>query len=460
MGQTKAVRCLLLKDRECLVERIPCLVVLLLIAEHDADIVIHLADLKAARCRLLKDREGFVARIQCLVVLALFVEHEANAVVLPGKAEAARCLPEGSRVPCCADAAPHRCCPHCSTPRQSCCRRQQRQGCPVAPSQAPQPCLSRLRSIHATINEEEENAQRVVVEYEEQCRQREALGVPLPSLVGCAVGVPSDALAALRQAVADLAVVNEGVVSCGLCEEDVCESSATVCESCKHVLCRSCAPCIACCVKAERDALPQAPGRSQSPEQPSRAPPQPVVPRLGRRLHLRTHNVPSITHGKGTYLLHRDEPGEGLRCCHAVRIGDAQPTLQLRDFLVVVFCDDIAVQHLLLDVALRNLFLNVFGTGCLVFLNLSLQLRPLRILLIQVVLCPHHSLLSRISSAARRRVRAHVVPRPRGLTRRGGAHCCVLCHTWGCSAWAAGNVSWWMCWPVDGVGPTSATHEP
>ena len=48
------------------------------------------------------------------------------------------------------------------------------------------------------------------------------------------------------------------MVSCGLCEEDVCESSATVCASCKHVLCRSCAPCIACCVKAERDALPEA----------------------------------------------------------------------------------------------------------------------------------------------------------------------------------------------------------
>eukprot|EP00754_Rhynchopus_humris_P033395 Rhum_TRINITY_DN15466_c3_g1::Rhum_TRINITY_DN15466_c3_g1_i1::g.158129::m.158129 len=39
-------------------------------------------------------------------------------------------------------------------------------------------------SMRATGNEEEEEkAQRVVVEYEEQCRQREALGVPLPSLV-------------------------------------------------------------------------------------------------------------------------------------------------------------------------------------------------------------------------------------------------------------------------------------
>ena len=113
-------------------------------------------------------------------------------------------------------------------------------------------------SMRATSNEEEENAQRVVVEYEEQCRQREALGVPLPSLVGCAVGVPSDALAALRQAVADLAVVNDGVVPCWLCEEEVRESSATVCASCKRVLCTSCAPCIACCVKAERDALPEA----------------------------------------------------------------------------------------------------------------------------------------------------------------------------------------------------------
>ena len=115
-----------------------------------------------------------------------------------------------------------------------------------------------VASMRATCSEVE-NPQRVAVEYEEQCRQREALlGVPLRSLVGCAVGVPPNTLAALRQAVADLAVLSDGVVSCGLCEEEVCEGSATVCESCKHGLCRSCAPCIACCVKAERDALPEA----------------------------------------------------------------------------------------------------------------------------------------------------------------------------------------------------------
>eukprot|EP00754_Rhynchopus_humris_P018593 Rhum_TRINITY_DN14607_c2_g2::Rhum_TRINITY_DN14607_c2_g2_i1::g.103551::m.103551 len=111
------------------------------------------------------------------------------------------------------------------------------------------------KSMRATCNEEEENAQRVVVEYEALCRQREALDVSLPLLARCEVRPKQ--LAALRRAVADLAV-SDGAVACPSCEQEVCESSVTACGGCRQRLCGSCAPCIACSVKAEKDALPEA----------------------------------------------------------------------------------------------------------------------------------------------------------------------------------------------------------
>ena len=112
--------------------------------------------------------------------------------------------------------------------------------------------------MRASCNEEEEEAQRVAVGYNEQCKQQEVLRVPLPSLVGCEVGVPPDALAALQAAVAGLALASEGVVSCATCTQEGCESSMQVC-GCKQKVCSAvCVAACLACVKAERDALPEA----------------------------------------------------------------------------------------------------------------------------------------------------------------------------------------------------------
>ena len=111
-------------------------------------------------------------------------------------------------------------------------------------------------NLRASCNEEE--AQRVAVEYNEQCKQREALRVPLPSLVVCEVGVPPDALTALQAAVVGLVVTSDGVVSCATCKQEDRESSMQVC-GCEQKACSAlCVAACLTCVKVEKDALPLA----------------------------------------------------------------------------------------------------------------------------------------------------------------------------------------------------------
>ena len=87
---------------------------------------------------------------------------------------------------------------------------------------------------------------------------REALTGSVSS-VSAEVAVPADTLAALRKAVADLSVVRDGAVSCGLCDQGVRRSSVKRCNGCKQEVCRVCAAaCIVCSVKAEKAVLPKA----------------------------------------------------------------------------------------------------------------------------------------------------------------------------------------------------------
>ena len=123
-------------------------------------------------------------------------------------------------------------------------------------------------NLRASCNEEE--AQRVAVEYNEQCKQREALRVPLPSLVGCEVGVPPDALTALQAAVVGLVVTSDGVVSCATCKQEGRESSMQVC-GCEQKACSAlCVAACLTCVKVEKDALPLALQHKVVPEEAQR----------------------------------------------------------------------------------------------------------------------------------------------------------------------------------------------
>ena len=110
-----------------------------------------------------------------------------------------------------------------------------------------------VRALAESMRNEEDEGAHARGAYEE------ALNMPLPALVGCDVAVSSKALATLHQAVADLAVISDGVVSCGLCEREARESSMKVCEGCKHDMCGACVEaCVTCLVTAEKESLPEA----------------------------------------------------------------------------------------------------------------------------------------------------------------------------------------------------------